>query len=72
MALPGIGKGSPPRSERDIIDDIMVRLDVIESQVSLISQETRYKGRIMNIYVYMDDIRDLLAELKKRVEKGQG
>jgi len=69
--LPGSGKESPHRSERDIIDDIMVRLDVIESQVSLISRETRYKGRIMNIYVYMDDIRDLLAELKKRVEKGR-
>lgn len=69
--MPGSGKESPHRSERDIIDDIMVRLDVIESQVSLISRETRYKGRIMNIYVYMDDIRDLLAELKKRVEKGR-
>jgi len=69
--LPGSGRESPHRSERDIIDDIMVRLDVIESQVSLISRETRYKGRIMNIYVYMDDIRDLLAELKKRVEKGR-
>lgn len=69
--MPGSGRESPHRSERDIIDDIMVRLDVIESQVSLISRETRYKGRIMNIYVYMDDIRDLLAELKKRVEKGR-
>ncbi len=57
------------REPRDIIDDIMVRLDLLENEISMISREARYKGRIMNMYVHMENIRDLLVELKKRTEK---
>jgi len=54
------------RLVRDVIDDIMVRIAILESEIAAISRQEKYKGRIMRIFYTIEDIRDLLVELKAR------
>lgn len=56
------------RSVRDIIDDILVRFEMLERELYSFSSEARYKGRIARIRDWVDDIHDLLLELKKASE----
>jgi len=52
------------RLVRDVIDDIMVRIDILESEIAAISNREQYKGRILRIFYTTEDIRSLLVELK--------
>lgn len=53
------------RSVRDIIDDILVRFEMLERELHSFSREEKYKGRIARIRDWVDDIHDLLIELKR-------
>ncbi|MEB3789671.1 MAG: hypothetical protein GSR72_07255 [Desulfurococcales archaeon] len=57
------------RLPRDIIDDIMVELDLLESQLALASKDFKHKGQILNIVLYIENIRTLLIELKQVTEQ---
>ncbi|MCE4622083.1 MAG: hypothetical protein F7B19_02055 [Desulfurococcales archaeon] len=59
------------RTMRDIIDDILVRFEMLEKELYSFSKEARYKGRIARIRDWVDDIHDLLLELKKASESSQ-
>ncbi len=59
------------REARDIIDDIMVRLEMLERELYSFSRDIRYKGRIARIRDWMDDIHDLLIELKHASESSR-
>lgn len=61
----------PDRTMRDIIDDILVRFEMLEKELYSFSKEARYKGRIARIRDWVDDIHDLLLELKKASESSQ-
>ncbi len=56
---------SEERTVRDIIDDIMVQMDLLESELARVSREEKYKGRMVNILYRIENIRDLLVELRK-------
>ncbi len=59
------------RGVRDIIDDIMVRLEMLERELYSFSRDVRYKGRVARIRDWMDDIHDLLIELKHASENSR-
>ncbi|NOZ31339.1 MAG: hypothetical protein GXO68_05280 [Crenarchaeota archaeon] len=59
------------RTMRDIIDDILVRFEMLEKELYSFSKEARYKGKIARIRDWVDDIHDLLLELKKASESSQ-
>ncbi|MCE4628909.1 MAG: hypothetical protein F7C82_01365 [Desulfurococcales archaeon] len=59
------------RTMRDIIDDILVRFEMLEKELYSFSKEAKYKGRIARIRDWVDDIHDLLLELKKASESSQ-
>ena len=59
------------RMPRDIIDDIMVEIDLLEKELAMLSLNQRHKGRILNMFYRIENIRDLLIELKKVSEGGQ-
>lgn len=61
----------PGRTMRDIIDDILVRFEMLEKELYSFSKEAKYKGRIARIRDWVDDIHDLLLELKKASESSQ-
>ncbi|MCE4618380.1 MAG: hypothetical protein F7C37_02935 [Desulfurococcales archaeon] len=61
----------PDRTMRDIIDDILVRFEMLEKELYSFSKEAKYKGRIARIRDWVDDIHDLLLELKKASESSQ-
>ncbi len=52
------------RDARDVIDDIMVELDLLESELAIISKEEKHKGRMLNVLLHIESIRSLLIELK--------
>jgi len=56
------------RLVRDVIDDIMVRIDILESEIAAISNKEKYKGRILRIFHTTEDIRSLLVELKLMIK----
>lgn len=60
--------GSGGRPVRDIIDDVMVRLEMLEREIQAISREERYKGRILRMRDWINEIYDLMIELKKASE----
>jgi len=61
----------PDRTMRDIIDDLLVRFEMLEKELYSFSKEAKYKGRIARIRDWVDDIHDLLLELKKASESSQ-
>jgi len=59
----------PERTLRDVIDDIMVSMDMLERELARLAREEEKKGRIMGILYWMDRMRDLLVELKVMSER---
>lgn len=57
------------RSLRDVIDEIMVGMDMLEKELASLAREEEKKGRIVRIVYWMDRIRDLLVELKTLSER---
>ena len=57
------------RSLRDVIDEIMVGMDMLERELASLAKEEERKGRIVRIVYWMDKIRDLLVELKTLSER---
>ena len=57
------------RSLRDVIDEIMVGMDMLEKELASLAREEERKGRIVRIVYWMDRIRDLLVELKTLSER---
>ncbi len=54
------------RSVRDIIDDIMVRFEMLDRELSIFSRESEAsKGKIARVRYWVEEIEDLLIELKK-------
>jgi len=57
---------SQERTVRDIIDDIMVRFEMLDRELSLFSRETEAsRGRIARVRYWVEEIEELLIELKK-------
>ena len=57
---------SEERSIRDIIDDIMVRFEMLDRELSIFASESKTgKGRIARVRYWVEEIEDLLIELKK-------
>jgi len=57
---------SQERTVRDIIDDIMVRFEMLDRELSLFSRETEAsRGRIARVRYWVEEIEDLLIELKR-------
>ncbi len=52
------------RCVRDIIDDVMVSLDMLEGDLARISAKTEAKGHIVRARDWIERMRDLLVELK--------
>ncbi len=50
---------------RDLIDDLMVRLDMLERDLAVMAREERYKGRVLRLRDWIEDIRDIVVELKR-------
>jgi len=57
------------RSIRDVIDDIMVTMEMLERDLARLARSEQKKGRIMRILYWTDRMRDLLVELKTLAEK---
>ncbi len=53
------------RTVRDIIDDIMVRFEMLDKELGILSRNNpENRGRIARVKYWMDEIEDLLIELK--------
>ena len=63
---------SEARTPRDLIDNIMVEMDLLERELALLSLAQRHKGRILNMFYRIENIRGLLIELKKVSERSSG
>ena len=55
----------PGRDSRDIIDDIMVQIDLLERDLAALSRTQKTKGRILNMFNRIERMRDLLIELRR-------
>ena len=58
----------PGRDSRDIIDDIMVQIDLLERDLAALSRTQRTKGRILNMFNRIERMRDLLIELRRATQ----
>jgi len=54
------------RMLRDVIDDILVQMMILEGEIAEISKNEKYKGRIMRIFYTLENIHSLLIELRKK------
>jgi len=59
---------SSDRCLRDIIDDVMVGLDMLEREIGRISRSMERKGQIHNMRYWIERVRDLMVEMKLRSE----
>ncbi|MCE4619837.1 MAG: hypothetical protein F7C33_02315 [Desulfurococcales archaeon] len=63
---------SRERTVRDIIDDIMVRFEMLDRELSLFSRETEAsRGRIARVRYWVEEIEDLLIELKRATSRSR-
>ena len=58
----------PGRDSRDIIDDIMVQIDLLERDLAALSRTQKTKGRILNMFNRIERMRDLLIELRRATQ----
>jgi len=56
------------RCLRDIIDDVMVGLDMLEREIGRLSREIERKGQVYNMRYWIERVRDLMVEMKVRSE----
>ena len=57
------------RSMRDVIDEIMVGMEMLERELASLAREEERKGKVVRVVYWMDRIRDLLVELKTLSER---
>ena len=50
---------------RDIIDKVMVRLELVERNVSEMAASERSRGKMLAVLTLTEEIRDYLRELRK-------
>ena len=53
---------------RDLVDAVMVQLEILESDISRISKESKHKGIVLSMFYTVEKIRDAMVKIKKEID----